>query len=63
MRKSATENHRKLLRDRIARLAGKMAFIRLEGGGSEVEMMEIRDKIIDALNAIKLALKFVNEIF
>ena len=40
-----------------------MAFIRLEGGGSEVEMMEIRDKIIDALNAIKLALKFVNEIF
>ena len=63
MKKSATENHRKLLRDKIARLAGKMAFIRLEGGGSEVEMMEIRDKIIDALNAIKLALKFVNEFF
>ena len=41
-----------------------MAFIRLGGGGgSEVEMIEIRDKIIDALNAIKLALKFVNEIF
>ena len=62
MRKSATENHRKLLRDRIARLAGKMAFIRLGGGGggSEVEMIEIHDKIIDALNAIKLALKFVN---
>jgi len=34
LRKSATENHRKLLRDRIARLAGKMAFIRLGGGGS-----------------------------
>ena len=63
MRKSATENHRKLLRDRIARLAEKMAFIRLGGGGgggSEVEMIEIHDKIIDALNAIKLALKFVN---
>ena len=37
-----------------------MAFIRLGGGGSEVEMIEIHDKIIDALNAIKLALKFVN---
>jgi len=60
LRKSATENHRKLLRDRIARLAEKMAFIRLGGGGSEVEMIEIHDKIIDALNAIKLALKFVN---
>jgi len=56
---SKTENHRKLLKDRIARLAGKMAFIRLGGGGSQVEMLEMRDKIIDALNATKLALKHV----
>ncbi len=53
-----TENEKKILKDRLGRLTGKMAIIGV-GGASEFERMELRDKIIDALNAAKLAKKTV----
>ena len=47
-----------MLQERLGRLTGKMAFIKL-GAASEFQMMEIRDKLVDGLNAAKSALKFV----
>lgn len=50
------EFKKKILRDRLGRLSGKTAIMML-GGTNEYEMMETRDKIMDALNTVKLAMK------
>lgn len=43
-----------MLKKRLGRLSGKMA-VCLVGGESDPEMFENRDRIIDAINAVKLA--------
>jgi chaperonin GroEL (HSP60 family) len=40
-------------------MKGKLALI-LCGGQSDTELFEIRDKIVDALNAVKTAINHVN---
>jgi chaperonin GroEL len=53
-----SDQGRKLLRDRIARLAGKMAVVQI-GGATDSEIIETRDKIVDGFNAVKLGMKHV----
>ncbi|MGP1906092.1 MAG: chaperonin GroEL, partial [Candidatus Hodgkinia cicadicola] len=50
-----SEYERELLRERIARLSGGVAVIKV-GGMTEVEAKERKDRVEDALNATKLAI-------
>lgn len=43
-----------MLKARLGRLSGKLA-ICLVGGESDPELFENRDRLIDALNAVKMA--------
>jgi hypothetical protein len=47
----------KILKERLARLGGKMGLI-LCGGGSEIEVHTNRDMIVDALNSVKMAMEY-----
>ncbi|MFP3018987.1 MAG: chaperonin GroEL [Candidatus Hodgkinia cicadicola] len=50
-----SEYERELLRERIARLSGGIAVIKV-GGMTEVDLKERKDRVEDALNATKLAI-------
>ncbi|MGP1918182.1 MAG: chaperonin GroEL [Candidatus Hodgkinia cicadicola] len=50
-----SEYERELLRERIARLSGGVAVIKV-GGMTEVDVKERKDRVEDALNATKLAI-------
>ncbi|EEB05550.2 hsp60-like protein [Schizosaccharomyces japonicus yFS275] len=49
-----SEYEREKLQERLAKLSGGIAVIRV-GGSSEVEVGEKKDRIVDALNAVKAA--------
>lgn len=51
----ASQGSKQILGDRINRLLGKQAVI-LCGGGSETEMHEVRDRLVDALNSCRQSL-------
>ncbi|KRX00206.1 GroEL-like apical domain [Pseudocohnilembus persalinus] len=55
--KITKEFRRKIFLDRVGRLSGHQAIVML-GGNNNLEIMETRDKIVDALNAVRLAMKF-----
>jgi len=52
--KSTSEYEKEKLQERLAKLSGGVAVIKV-GGGSEVEMGEKKDRIVDALNATRAA--------
>jgi chaperonin GroEL len=54
MEASTSEYEKEKLQERLAKLAGGVAVIKV-GGGSEVEMGEKKDRIVDALNATRAA--------
>jgi len=54
MEKTDSDYDREQLHERLAKLSGGVAVIRV-GGGSEVEVNEKRDRLEDALNATKAA--------
>lgn len=56
--KDATENGKKIAKDRLARLTGRMAKI-MCGGNNELDIFENRDRLVDGLNAVKNAIKNV----
>jgi len=45
-----------LIQERLAKIAGGVAVIKV-GGGSDVEVGEKRDRIVDALNATRAAVE------
>jgi chaperonin GroEL len=54
--RSTSDYEKEKLQERLAKLAGGVAVIKV-GGGSEVEVSEKKDRIIDALNATKAAVQ------
>lgn len=54
--KSTSDYEKEKLQERLAKLAGGIAVIKV-GGGSDVEVGEKRDRIVDALNATKAAVE------
>ena len=50
-----SEYDKEKLRERLAKLSGGVGIIKV-GGGSEVEVGEIKDRIVDALNATQAAI-------
>ncbi|EAR97343.3 TCP-1/CPN60 chaperonin family protein (macronuclear) [Tetrahymena thermophila SB210] len=54
--KDSSETSKKIYKDRLARLSGKMAKI-MCGGNTEFDIFENRDRLVDGLNAVKNALK------
>jgi len=53
---STSDYEKEKLQDRLAKMVGGVAVIKV-GGGSEVEVGEKRDRIVDALNATKAAVE------
>jgi chaperonin GroEL len=53
---SKSEYDKEKLQERLAKLVGGVAVIKV-GGGSEVEVSEVKDRITDALNATKAAVQ------
>jgi len=53
---SSSDYEREKLQERLAKLVGGVAVIKV-GGGSDVEVGEKRDRIVDALNATKAAVE------
>jgi len=53
---STSDYEREKLQERLAKLSGGVAVIKV-GGGSDVEVGEKRDRIVDALNATKAAVE------
>jgi chaperonin GroEL len=53
---SKSEYEREKLQERLAKLSGGVAVIKV-GGGSEVEMNERKDRVTDALNATRAAVE------
>ena len=47
---------REKLQERLAKLSGGIAVLKV-GGGSEVEVGEKKDRVVDALNATKAAVE------
>jgi len=54
--KSTSDYEKEKLQERLAKMVGGVAVIKV-GGGSDVEVGEKRDRIIDALNATKAAVE------
>lgn len=54
----ATEQGKRIIKERLARLSGKMARI-MVGGNTEIDIFENRDRLVDGLNAVKNAIKTV----
>ena len=54
--KSSSEYEKEKLQERLAKLAGGVAVIKI-GAGSEIEMKEKKDRVDDALNATKAAVE------
>jgi len=54
--KSTSEYEKEKLQERLAKLSGGVAVIKV-GGGSDVEVGEKRDRIVDALNATRAAVE------
>ncbi len=55
--KTASAAGKMIIGDRLNRIKGKQAVI-LCGGGSETEMYETRDRVVDSLNSVKQAIKY-----
>jgi chaperonin GroEL len=53
---STSDYEKEKLQDRLAKMVGGVAVVKV-GGGSEVEVGEKRDRIVDALNATKAAVE------
>jgi chaperonin GroEL len=53
---TTSDYEREKLQERLAKIAGGVAVVKV-GGGSEVEVGEKRDRIVDALNATKAAVE------
>lgn len=53
----ASGNQKQLLEDRLTRLSGNMALIKI-GGLSETEQQEIKDKLTDGLNAVRNIMEY-----
>lgn len=53
---SKSDYDREKLQERLAKLSGGVAVLRI-GGGSEVEVGEKKDRVVDALNATKAAVE------
>lgn len=54
--KSTSDYEKEKLQERLAKIAGGVAVIKV-GGGSDVEVSEKRDRIVDALNATRAAVE------
>ena len=54
--KSTSDYEKEKLQERLAKIAGGVAVIKV-GGGSDVEVGEKRDRIVDALNATRAAVE------
>merc|ERR1712146_207527 len=54
--KAQSDYEREKLQERLAKIAGGVAVIKV-GGGSDVEVGEKRDRIVDALNATRAAVE------
>ena len=54
-----TEKNTLLLKERLSRFSGKVGTIYV-GGENQLELNETRDRIIDAMNATKIAVKSVH---
>lgn len=57
--KNSTETGKKIMKDRLARLSGRMARI-MCGGNTEIDIFENRDRLVDGLNAVKNSIKNVS---
>jgi chaperonin GroEL len=55
---TASEYEREKLQERLAKLSGGVAVIKV-GGASELEVNEKKDRVVDALNATRLLLRKV----
>jgi hypothetical protein len=53
---TTSEYEREKLQERLAKLSGGVAVIKV-GGGSEVEVGEKKDRVVDALNATRAAVE------
>ena len=53
----ATGTKKQLLEDRVTRLSGNMALIKI-GGNSEAEQKEVKDKLTDGLNAVRHVMEY-----
>lgn len=53
----ATGNKKQVLEDRLTRLSGNMALIKI-GGNSEAEQKEVKDKLTDGLNAVRHVMEY-----
>ena len=53
---STSEYDREKLQERMAKMKGGVGIIKV-GGASEVEVGEIKDRIVDALNATRAAIE------
>lgn len=56
MERSTSDYEKEKLQERLAKMVGGVAVIKV-GGGSDVEVGEKRDRIVDALNATKAAVE------
>lgn len=56
MEKTQSDYEKEKLQERLAKIAGGVAVIKV-GGGSDVEVGEKRDRIVDALNATRAAVE------
>jgi chaperonin GroEL len=56
LEKTTSEYEREKLQERLAKLSGGVALIKV-GGASEVEVSEKKDRIVDALNATRAAVE------
>lgn len=55
--RTASGARKQLLEDRVTRLSGNMALIKI-GGSSEAEQQETKDKLTDGLNAVRNVLEY-----
>jgi len=55
--RTASGNLKMVLEDRVSRLSGNMALIKI-GGRSEAEQKEVKDKLTDGLNAVRNVMEY-----
>lgn len=55
--RTASGNLKTVLEDRVSRLSGNMALIKI-GGRSEAEQKEVKDKLTDGLNAVRNVMEY-----
>lgn len=55
--RTASGTKKQLLEDRLTRLSGNMALIKI-GGNSEAEQKEVKDKLTDGLNAVRNIMEY-----